>query len=352
MPVIHEHNQQKQDNGGGDPLPSSPSTSSNPHTTSTPPSLSPILIGLLASTAVLRVVWGNLRVPMGVDATTLLPADAQLGILVVCSMIGTLLRGLLLHYTTESTDSTDSTNVALPLKGLTTRPMHHYLSLFALLLAQLAIWTHWIFSNASKFDWAYPWLSQIFDWAPSQISSLDWAQSLQVYYKELIWALPLTGPVKFVTTAVNYLTRPLHHLTGTVDLNLTGPVIWHLRPYLFLPRIAIITSVLAIVFVLFSTNSKAVTSTSTTTKTSTTTTSRTTTATTSTSAISATQTRLLPRPSLSSLSHMAVHVWTLHGLSLGPLGAPALLATMVTDTYLSLIFLICLRLSDLVYDVS
>ena len=348
MPVIHEHNQQKQDNGG-DPLPTSSSTPSNPRSGSTPPSLSPILLGLFASTAVLRVVWVNLRVPMGVDATTLLPADAQLGTLVVCSMMGTLLRGLLLHYTTVSTDSTDSTNVDLPLKGLTTRPMHHYLSLFALLLAQLAIWTHWIFSNASKFDWAHPWLSQIFDWAPNQISSFDWAQSLQVYYKDLIWSIPLTGPVKFVITAVNYLTGPLHHLTGAVDMDLTGLVIWHLRPYLFLPRIAIITSVLDIVFVLFSTNSKAVTTTSTTT---TTTTNKTTATTASASATSATQTRLLPYPSLSSLSHMAVHVWTLHGLSLGPLGAPALLATMVTHTCLFLLFLMYLDLSNIVYDVS
>ena len=69
------------------PLPSSTTTTTtsnttnNPTTTSAtrsaPRSLSPVLLGLLASTAVLRVIWGDLRVPAGVDATTLLPADAQ-----------------------------------------------------------------------------------------------------------------------------------------------------------------------------------------------------------------------------------------------------------------------------------
>ena len=168
-----------------------------------------------------------------------------------------------------------------------------------------------LFSNASKFDWAYPWLIQIFDWAPSQTSSFDWAQSLQVYYKDLIWTIPLTGPIKYLTEPVQLLTSAVNYLTGAVDVDLTGhlPVIWHLRPYLFLPRVAIITSILAIALVLFPTNSKAVTASSTTT----------------TGA-----TRLSPRPPLSPLFHLAGHVWTLHGLSLGPLGAPVLLAAMVT----------------------
>ena len=93
MQVIHEHNQQQQQQQylreeqqmeDDAPLPSSTTTSNttyNPTTTSAtraaPRSLSPVLLGLLASTAVLRVIWGDLRVPAGVDATTLLPADAQ-----------------------------------------------------------------------------------------------------------------------------------------------------------------------------------------------------------------------------------------------------------------------------------
>ena len=70
----------------------------------------------------------------------LLPADTQLGVLVACSVIGTVLRCLILHYTTDTTDID-----RLYKRSLVAHPVRHYLSLFALLLAQSAVWTHWIF---------------------------------------------------------------------------------------------------------------------------------------------------------------------------------------------------------------
>ena len=185
MQVIHEHNQQQhqadeeeevEDEDEDQPLSQqrndTPHPSPKPTTTirtrSTPSSFSPILLGLLLSTAVLRVVWVNLRVPAGVDATTLLPADAHLGVLVACSIAGTVLRCLFLHYTTAvvntavvDTAMADTTTVPLVDNNRSktviahpeatanqytmARPARHFFSLFALLLAQSAVWTHWAF---------------------------------------------------------------------------------------------------------------------------------------------------------------------------------------------------------------